>query len=169
MNNISTDQIRSYQKILTCFLHKKFQNHDLVEDVVQETFLKALTNIGQYDKTRSFESWLFGIAENTMVDEIRHEQVVNKFFKDPTITAHGSIESPDVYCDNKAVSKRIFKELNSITSQCKDVFVDAEINDMSFEEISKKRNIPLNRALFKSYYCKKMLRKRLEDLRAYLN
>lgn len=63
-------------------------NKDKAEDVVQETFIKAYLNLNSFDTTKKFSSWLYRIAHNEAVNNIRkyrreisleeNEMVVNK-------------------------------------------------------------------------------------------
>src|SRR5580658_1924673 len=41
------------------------------EDLVQETWLRALERAGQYDGRSRFEPWLFSIARNLAIDDLR--------------------------------------------------------------------------------------------------
>ena len=43
----------------------------LAEDLAQETFLKAHRNLAAFDTTRRLSSWLFRIAHNTALDNLR--------------------------------------------------------------------------------------------------
>jgi RNA polymerase sigma-70 factor (ECF subfamily) len=40
-------------------------------DATQDTLVKVLAHLDQYDPTRSFTTWVFGIARNTCIDEHR--------------------------------------------------------------------------------------------------
>ncbi len=46
------------------------------EDAAQETFLRAFRNLGQYDRTRPFRTWLLSIAAHYCVDCIRRRRPV---------------------------------------------------------------------------------------------
>src|SRR3954453_4449026 len=51
---------------------------DVVDDVVQTTFLKLLTGIHGYEPGRvPFEAWLFRVARNTAFDELRRRRPRN--------------------------------------------------------------------------------------------
>jgi len=40
-----------------------------VQDVLQEVWLRALSNLGEYEPGRSFRSWAFGIAKNVLLQD----------------------------------------------------------------------------------------------------
>jgi RNA polymerase sigma-70 factor (ECF subfamily) len=55
---------RRYYRPLGAFLLRKLDRPDLVEDLVQETFLEAFRGLRAGTRPRHFSSWLFGIAKN---------------------------------------------------------------------------------------------------------
>jgi RNA polymerase sigma-70 factor (ECF subfamily) len=55
---------RRYYRPVGAFLLKRIGQCDLVEDLVQETFLEALRTIREGKPPTHFSSWLFGIAHN---------------------------------------------------------------------------------------------------------
>jgi hypothetical protein len=52
-----------YKNRVFSFVLRMANDRSLAEDLVQETFLAALRNADQFDRSRSFLSWLFGIAQ----------------------------------------------------------------------------------------------------------
>jgi RNA polymerase sigma-70 factor (ECF subfamily) len=53
-----------YYRPVGGFILKRVQRPDLVEDLVQETFLEAFRALKEGRPPRHFSSWLFGIAHN---------------------------------------------------------------------------------------------------------
>ena len=58
----------AHQKRIYCVVRRIVQNHHDSEDVVQETFLRALRYIAQLKETDRFGSWLSRIAVNLALD-----------------------------------------------------------------------------------------------------
>jgi len=54
--------VSKYSLRLFHFLRSRSGSDEDVEDLVQETFLKAYRNIGRYDSERRFSTWLYTIA-----------------------------------------------------------------------------------------------------------
>lgn len=48
-----------------------------VENLTQEAFVKAWTNLKRYDAKRPFKTWLFTIAKNTLFDELKKKRPIN--------------------------------------------------------------------------------------------
>ncbi len=55
------------------FLHSRSGSDEDVEDLVQETFLKAYRNIGRYDPQRKFSTWLFTVAVRLSISRHRSQ------------------------------------------------------------------------------------------------
>lgn len=53
------------------YLRRKVGDVHTAEDLVQETFLKAYRNLGRYDPSRSFTTWLFTIAARLAISHAR--------------------------------------------------------------------------------------------------
>lgn len=47
------------------------KDHNLTEDLMQDTYIKMIENIYQYDYKYKFITWLLTIARNTAIDEYR--------------------------------------------------------------------------------------------------
>ena len=52
-----------------------FGYHD-AEDMVQEVFIKAYTNIRSFDSTRRFSPWLYRIAHNEFLNALRKNNTI---------------------------------------------------------------------------------------------
>ena len=44
---------------------------EMVDDMIQETFLRTYNNLGRYDRNRSFLTWLTVIGRNVFISELR--------------------------------------------------------------------------------------------------
>ena len=75
-NNRAFDElVRRYQSpIRRFFLHQTLGDEALSDDLAQETFIKAYTNIRSFKGLASFQTWLMRIAYNVHYDYCRKEQ-----------------------------------------------------------------------------------------------
>ena len=65
-------------------------DHDRVQDIVQEGFLKVFSNIEGFTSKGSFEGWMKRIMVNTAIDFIRKERASPE-----ELTAEGTLEFSD--------------------------------------------------------------------------
>nr|WP_064429687.1 RNA polymerase sigma factor SigZ [Vibrio bivalvicida] len=64
-----------YQSSLRGFLHKNVSDADDVEDLLQEVLIKTYKNLPKVRDNKKIKSWLFQIANNTIIDFYRQRRV----------------------------------------------------------------------------------------------
>ncbi len=71
--------VRRYQSpVRRFFLHQTLGDEQLSDDLAQDTFIKAYTNIGKFRGLASFQTWLMRIAYNVFYDYTRsHKQLTD--------------------------------------------------------------------------------------------
>ena len=63
--------VKKYQSpIRRFFLHQTLGDTELSDDLAQETFIKAYTNLASFKNLSSFSTWLYRIAYNIFYDYI---------------------------------------------------------------------------------------------------
>ncbi|MGF1695269.1 RNA polymerase sigma factor SigZ [Vibrio lamellibrachiae] len=60
-----------YRASLKAFLHKNVSTPDDVDDLLQEILIKTYNNLGVIKDKKKIKSWLFQIANNTIIDFYR--------------------------------------------------------------------------------------------------
>ena len=66
--------VRRHQSRVFAILHRYERDAHKVEDLAQETFLKAWRALGQFDGRAPFEHWLSRIAARVALDHLRREK-----------------------------------------------------------------------------------------------
>ena len=67
--------VRRYQSpVRRFFLHQTLGDEQLSDDLAQDTFIKAYTNIGKFCGLASFQTWLMRIAYNVFYDYTRSKK-----------------------------------------------------------------------------------------------
>ena len=64
-----------YQRPIYSLILRMVRESGEAEDLAQEVFLKAFTALGTFDRRRKFSSWLFKIAHNTAIDQLRRRRL----------------------------------------------------------------------------------------------
>jgi len=106
---------------------------DLVEDVLQESFTRALTFYHAFDKKRNFGSWFNTIMNNCIKDAKREDKM------------EGMVSSEEVYDPttsedlefNSLLCKRLEKELEGRSKHTKDILYLYFKKNMKPSEISQ--------------------------------
>ena len=141
------------------FLHRFMPDRDDSEDLAQEVFLKAFTNLSKYDVSRgAFRSWLFRIAANTGLDALKHQK--RKDLRDERVAQFESETisetiNPVTNSESAAIVKTALQSLPPTECQ---VVILAYYHDLSWREISNTLDIPLGTVMSRMHRALKRLR-----------
>src|SRR5438477_13183768 len=67
--------IRRYERPVFSLIYRMIRDRELAEDLAQDTFIKVLNHIDRYRPEFKFSSWLFKIANNVAIDQLRRRQL----------------------------------------------------------------------------------------------
>ncbi len=151
-----------YKNRVFAFLLRMTSDRDLAEDLLQETFLAALRNANQFDRNRSFLSWLFGIAHKRAIDFFRHAKVELEHQDNTDKSVGTRIEAPDEATSNEHLRTLISEAVEELDPLQREVFLMRELGDVPFKEIAEIMNCPINTALGRMRLALRNIRKELE-------
>ena len=63
--------VRRYRTPITNFVYRMLNDYDMAIDLAQETFVRVYTSIGRYEANYSFSTYIYRIASNLAISEIR--------------------------------------------------------------------------------------------------
>lgn len=63
--------VRRYERPIFAHLLRMTKSREDAEDLAQETFLRALRGLGRFDSGQPFKPWLYRIATNAALTELR--------------------------------------------------------------------------------------------------
>ena len=129
------------------FLLRMTGDRDIAEDMLQETFFAAMRNAGQFDRSRSFLSWLFGIAHKRTIDYYRHAKVEADHADDTGKSVGSKLDSPEQDLSNKRLRKAINEAVGQLEPSQREVFLLRELGGVPFKEIAEMMDCPINTAL----------------------
>src|SRR3990170_8780819 len=66
--------IGRYQRPVFSLIYRLVRDREKAEDLAQDTFIKVLNAIERYDPSFKFSSWIFKIAHNTALDQLRRKE-----------------------------------------------------------------------------------------------
>jgi RNA polymerase sigma-70 factor (ECF subfamily) len=129
------------------FLLRMTGDREVAEDMLQETFLAAIRNVGQFDRSRSFLSWLFGIAHKRTIDYYRHAKVEADHVDDTDGSVGSRLDSPEDSLSNKRLRKIVGEAVQRLEPSQREVFMLRELGGVPFKEIAEMMGCPINTAL----------------------
>jgi len=168
VQNGSTDffgeLVDRYEKKLQRYARRFLFQQDDVDDLVQEVFLKAFSNLQGFNTQLSFSSWIYRIAHNTFINKIKkreHEPML-VFDADTIFGAIKSEEKTDTETLNDENKEFVEMSLDKLPPKYREVVVLLFFEEMSYKEISDILKIPTSTVGVRISRAKKQLRKILE-------
>ena len=143
------------------------------EDLLQEVFIKLIENRDSYDSNRKFTTWIYRLARNHTIDFIRKEKYRNHSSLDrkvaydsgSNITYLDLVRTEEKDQEQKliesSISNQIYKKLDGLKEEFKEVFILREIEGLKFDEIAQITDININTVKSRHRYAFKELRNEL--------
>ncbi|MEH7437623.1 RNA polymerase sigma factor [Neobacillus drentensis] len=152
-----------YEKDVTNYLVYYTGTTD-VEDLVQETFLRAMRAINRFKNESSPKTWLISIARNTAIDFYRKKSSWNR------LKQLINLESPKLReqgAEEKVVKKmeytRLYETINALKPNYRDVILLRGISELSSQEAGQVLGWSENKVNVTFYRAVKKLNERLKE------
>lgn len=133
--------IRRYEKKIFSFvLHMLRQSHveHMAEDICQETFYKAYKSIHSFrDVEATFSTWLYTIARNTVLSELRKSRNSDVYLEDTLqepVTSHERLPEQQLLQTEREVLVR--QAINSLPEKQRSALILREYEQMDYNEIA---------------------------------
>ncbi|MCX7983933.1 MAG: sigma-70 family RNA polymerase sigma factor [Bacteroidetes bacterium] len=167
---------QKYAEPLYKFLARIIKQREELDDLVQESFIKAFTSIQQFNEEYAFSTWLFKIATNTTIDFLRKKKI-------PTISINSTLETeedeysfqlpdkepiPDQQLIAHQRSSVLMEAIEALPPKYRKVIILRHVEEMEYTEIAKVLKIPLSTIKAHIFRAREMLYKQLKHkLRQY--
>ncbi|MBL8861949.1 MAG: sigma-70 family RNA polymerase sigma factor [Planctomycetes bacterium] len=134
--------VERYQDRLFALVRHYTKDPALVEDIVQEAFLKAFRRLASFQHESSFYTWIYRITVNTVLDVLkRRGRSPITAVEDPEIAGSPSAPDPRVMAPDARLQR---EEVARITQEClaelpeifRTVLVLREFEDMAYQDIA---------------------------------
>ena len=111
---------------------------------MQDVFISAFQNINNFDTSLKFSSWIYRIAHNAFVNELKHQQHRAVLGLDlDTFVSHMVYEDPVVEArERETMKKMIDQGLEKLTPKCREVLILHYLEGLSYKEISDVLQLP---------------------------
>lgn len=111
-----------------------------IEDIVQDTFLKAYTRLASFQHQSSFSTWLYRIAVNTVLDFLKRcgRSPVQAVEDPEVVSAPGPSPAfaPDAKMEREEIAEVTHKVLQELPEIFRTVLILREFEDRSYQEIA---------------------------------
>ena len=164
-----------YQKRIQRLIGRMVRDVDLVEDIAQETFIRAYRALAQFRGEAQFYTWLYRIAVNTakkaLMDLKRNPTVSENYFKtdddDETSPLENeliSTETPDAVLASKEIAQIINTALDELPEELRQAITLREIEGLSYAEISEAMNCPIGTVRSRIFRAREAISQKVKPL-----
>ncbi|NMM05874.1 MAG: RNA polymerase sigma factor RpoE [Polaromonas sp.] len=164
-----------YQRRIQRLIGRMVRDVDLVEDIAQETFIRAYRALAQFRGEAQFYTWLYRIAVNTakkaLMDLKRDPTVSENSFKSadddetsPLENELTSSETPDAVLASKEIAQIINSAMDALPHELRQAITLREIEGLSYEEISEAMNCPIGTVRSRIFRAREAISEKVKPL-----
>jgi len=165
-----------YQRRIERLVGRMVRDVDLVEDIAQETFIRAYRAIPQFRGESAFYTWLYRIAVNTAkksLVELKRDPLVSESSlgsrdeSDETSRSENELsdgESPESLLASKQVAAAMNAAIEALSEDLRQAIVLREIEGLSYEEIAGVMNCPIGTVRSRIFRAREAIADRLRPL-----
>ena len=163
--------VNRYRDRLMNFVYRFVNDYEQSEDIAQETLIKLYTHKHYYKKIAKFSTWIYTIAANLAKSELRKKKSRKVTNLSQMSTQEKEYELPadqpdtDQAIESEFIEKRIQAAIQKLPLHFKTVTILRDIQELSYEEISKIVDVPLGTVKSRINRARLQLQKELKDLR----
>ena len=160
-NNRAFDELlnRSRTKLFT-YIMFVVHDHDIADDIFQDTFVKAITKLqnGLYTNSGKFMFWLTRIAHNCIMDWYRAQQAshIVEVNKDNDIQNLKGATPIDICHETEMVNNQVLRDIkkmvDALPAPQREVVYMRYYQELSFKEIAELTGVSINTALGRMRY-----------------
>lgn len=133
-------------------------NTDDALDLVQDTFVKAITYRDKFEESTNLKAWLFTIMKNTFINSYRRAVKTNQIMQSNAdiAMARAFKDNYNDLTESRIAVKEILKKIEGLDDQYKIPFTK-HYNGYKYEEIAKEMQLPLGTIKSRIFLARKIL------------
>ena len=137
--------IGRYQDKLMRYARKFLLDPEDAQDIVQDIFIKAYENLRSFDATRRFSPWVYRIAHNEFINEIKKRQSRKTTFTmdfDTLFPHLQAAERADTAALERDTREMLEKHLEKVDPKYREPLILYYIEGMDYREIAEIMHLP---------------------------
>lgn len=167
-----------YQRRIQRLIGRMVRDVDLVEDIAQDTFIRAYRALAQFRGEAQFYTWLYRIAVNTA------KKALMELKRNPTVSEHSfrsgqrderdetspleneliSSETPEAVLAGKEIAQMVNAAMDALPEELRLAITLREIEGLSYEEIAEAMNCPIGTVRSRIFRAREAISERIKPL-----
>jgi RNA polymerase sigma-70 factor (ECF subfamily) len=144
-----------YQRRIERLVGRMVRDTDLVQDIAQETFIRAYRALPQFRGESAFYTWLYRIAVNTAKKALVEKKRDPLVFEGALVSTEegeepsrvenelSDGETPETVLAGRQVAATVNAAIDALSEDLRQAIVLREIEGLSYEEIADVMNCPI--------------------------
>ncbi len=144
-----------YQRRIERLVGRMVRDTDLVQDIAQETFIRAYRALPQFRGESAFYTWLYRIAVNTAKKALLEKKRDPLVFEGALVSTEEGEEpsrvesaltdgeTPETVLAGRQVAATVNAAIDALSEDLRQAIVLREIEGLSYEEIADVMNCPI--------------------------
>lgn len=165
--------VEKYQNRLYRLILRIIKNQSVVEDLVQESLIKAYRSIASFRGDSAFYTWLYKIGLNTARNYLydkKHKLQVDSSIAiedaenfSTAIDIHHA-ETPETELINKQIAKTVNNAIAALPTELQTAITLREIEGLSYEQISNIMDCPIGTTRSRIFRARNIIADKLKPL-----
>ena len=130
------EMVQLYGEQLYWHIRRMVLVHDDADDVLQNTFLKAWANLGEFKGRSKLSTWLYRIAINESLDFLRRQKLTASVYSDEE-TSVSRMLLADSYFDGDEAEALLHEAISRLPEVQRQVFMLRYFEEMKYSEMSR--------------------------------
>ena len=160
-----------YKRKLYSVIYRMTRNHQVTDDMLQETFLKLYASISKYDDNYPFYPWLYRIAVNTTINFLKREKKrkYDRSLEEQVEQRHRQYANgrhafdPETSLTRKERDVRILEAMQKISPTYRATLILRVFEGLSYKEISTVMNCNVGTVMSRLNRARSQLKELLKD------
>ena len=149
------------------FAHWLAQDRQEAEDLVQETYVKALKGFPSFQPGTNFRAWIYQILRNTFLTSrtgLKSTAIVPLELETDGETLPASSDTPETILLQRSDQQLVREALGRLPVPYREVLLLCEFEEMSYQEISATLVVPIGTVMSRLSRARRALRNAVQEL-----
>jgi RNA polymerase sigma-70 factor (ECF subfamily) len=144
------------------FAHWLTQDRALAEDLVQETYMKALRGFSSFQQGTNFRAWMYKILRNTfLTSQTGLKASVSLDDDDEKVADPAAAHTPESLLLARVEQETIQEALEELPVRFREIILLCDVEEMSYQEIAETLAIPRGTVMSRLSRARKVMRELL--------
>jgi RNA polymerase sigma-70 factor (ECF subfamily) len=145
------------------FAHWLAQDRAEAEDLVQETYVKALKGFSSFQPGTNFRAWIYRILRNTFLTSRTGLKATTTLDADDSPELPAGPDTPETIFIENSQHHLLQTAMDALPVHFREVLLLCEVEEMSYQEIAEALSIPIGTVMSRLSRARKALRESVQQ------